>query len=1518
MDSHHKKHRCQENKCRDKNRRSCHENKTIRGNLKVKENLKVYGDARIKKDLDVCGDARIKKDLNVCGDATVKKDLEVCGNASVKKDLEVCGNAKVKKDLEVCGNAKVKKDLEVCGNAKVKKDLEVCGDEKVKGGLTVCGEIPPGKERIQEYQFVGTLFNPISNPARGIPPALPENTHIHEFDVDVIGTLEATLSWTPWDVVSRDPDLDMILYAPGEDPNADGVRSASIFIGGQGNNQAGGADNPETYIFPITEKGKWKAKVRYFSGSVDADYILDVKATEEVKGLKIKTFLDLSEASVIPDQHPCVGWWSQITKDNSNINFLIEIKRAPNGKLIGVQYYGSQAGQYRQQDLNDTGTNATTFQIVEVNQTELFLYNERQKPPYLFWDYNAQGSSFIIDENDSSKAHGYQETTSGESPGTGFVTYRQYVKLPERPDIEEFDSYNDFTDPRKIFEWFFGQIAFNTGTQMNTEVRATGMNPDWPGFAKVNAVKEQLLTESREYVSHVNGENGSTVWPTMKKTIPVADLPEDPFAVLKPYTITEPSLAVPGIIRTAFSDPTILVYDPFTSSDMLGMAVGISGATDFADDRISVERINSNFYVTSVIPGIGWFGLPIDRPVTWGQSVFGGGNNITITPLSAIVNIPSHGLSFFDLIEIEGAQSFNGISETELNGTFVVSDIIDSDNIIINFLPEIIITTDGTGGGDSVSTEEWTIPVSPDGTGGHTLIMFNRNTVLLVVTKYTTLITDKFNGFHNGGKLLVEGFEGDFSIINGEHIPPPRASVMPFNIRPLNEVYLDTFYNPETSKNYNYIPIALDTSALPVYNPEKHGTATITCIYGPVKADTGYYDLMGACSELFGQAVVGTHSSLAGWTDPFLNRQLLTWEDANDFAAFGTGFSGFPFQTRSINLQDSIGYNAYPHLPSLPNDLPLNAIIGEDSIDQAKRWDSSDGAKYDGYIISQSNYLDQTTVQGFFLRVNPNSTPDPDPLHVSNYLNLFGYNHNGINAPPGEAPLEFQISAYLTDAVLSVESPGIIAGNYIALKGLNAGSQVPFDLSGLDIVPTDPLNADTPLVNDLTGKIALIASDNFNTGSVNKCGNATNAGAIACIIFNSTGSGILLIFGSAIVPSIAVERDIGEAMLANLPVVGGMKSNPALDPSYNKRVGGNDFYFGLVKDKLTEGVKTGYVRVPDTLLVDFPGGLMAQTGWQEPDEIALYGNTRRMFALMMKYFTDNNVEKIIMDIRVNFGGFSTNTLALSSFFGGNRPGFENAFTPIGNGNGKMIKLTELLDSGAEPIQTNYKIITDTQTEIGTDDTASTLFSDFNGGTFLGSDVMFRGPDKKCVILNSTKSFSGGDIYPHFFRGTEAFPNDLGADNTDPNRCQSIFVGGADSRLGGGRSGQGSHNSLNLTSNLKATPSLVDNEPYPPMKAIGETFHAVIDVETGAYYANQLKKMAWVPGKDVGPLNCSFANAWYQDIGLADLGNYFDGTSRDVAPWTSLPNAGIPDNGTTSNNDTNNTWRDYALEEALRS
>ena len=130
-----------------------------------------------------------------------------------------------------------------------------------------------------------------------------------------------------------------------------------------------------------------------------------------------------------------------------------------------------------------------------------------------------------------------------------------------------------------------------------------------------------------------------------------------------------------------------------------------------------------------------------------------------------------------------------------------------------------------------------------------------------------------------------------------------------------------------------------------------------------------------------------------------------------------------------------------------------------------------------------------------------------------------------------------------TNAILTVDSPASIAGDYQGLAGLLF--PLPWHVPNAAIVPADPLNADTPLVNgaQIAGNIALIAADGFQTGSVNKCNNAFNAGAIGAIIYNNSNAFSSLINGSPFIPSMLVTLDTGLAILNNLPVVGSMQGD---------------------------------------------------------------------------------------------------------------------------------------------------------------------------------------------------------------------------------------------------------------------------------------------------------------------------------------------------------------------------------------
>ena len=123
-------------------------------------------------------------------------------------------------------------------------------------------------------------------------------------------------------------------------------------------------------------------------------------------------------------------------------------------------------------------------------------------------------------------------------------------------------------------------------------------------------------------------------------------------------------------------------------------------------------------------------------------------------------------------------------------------------------------------------------------------------------------------------------------------------------------------------------------------------------------------------------------------------------------------------------------------------------------------------------------------------------------------------------------------SRFSQTAALEVTAPGSATGLYPASSSIQFPP--PFSVSG-NLVPADPLNADTPLVNaaEINGSIALVADDGFQTGSTNKVGNACAAGAIGVIIYQSDPNvPIGGIFGNPCAPSISLAGSIGNDLVA--------------------------------------------------------------------------------------------------------------------------------------------------------------------------------------------------------------------------------------------------------------------------------------------------------------------------------------------------------------------------------------------------
>lgn len=126
----------------------------------------------------------------------------------------------------------------------------------------------------------------------------------------------------------------------------------------------------------------------------------------------------------------------------------------------------------------------------------------------------------------------------------------------------------------------------------------------------------------------------------------------------------------------------------------------------------------------------------------------------------------------------------------------------------------------------------------------------------------------------------------------------------------------------------------------------------------------------------------------------------------------------------------------------------------------------------------------------------------------------------------------------ILDAQLSITAPGPAVGIYGAKLGTSPVSQNPFSVTG-KIVQAIPANGNAALTNvsDITGNIALIATASYGAGgggTLTKGNHAAAAGAIGCIIYDSTGSDFSSgIFGSTLIPTILVDYATGQLLLAN-------------------------------------------------------------------------------------------------------------------------------------------------------------------------------------------------------------------------------------------------------------------------------------------------------------------------------------------------------------------------------------------------
>lgn len=149
-----------------------------------------------------------------------------------------------------------------------------------------------------------------------------------------------------------------------------------------------------------------------------------------------------------------------------------------------------------------------------------------------------------------------------------------------------------------------------------------------------------------------------------------------------------------------------------------------------------------------------------------------------------------------------------------------------------------------------------------------------------------------------------------------------------------------------------------------------------------------------------------------------------------------------------------------------------------------------------------------------------------------------GTNNANFGTPPdGQNPrMQMYRTTYPFGQAITVNLPITLTGIYTANPSNNGGTAMGITADvELVIDGTAPINdACEPLINDLTGNIALIV---WNQGACNSSvfvQNAANAGAVAAIIIDNTVLPLSNFGGSAAIPSVAIGMNDGQELLTAL------------------------------------------------------------------------------------------------------------------------------------------------------------------------------------------------------------------------------------------------------------------------------------------------------------------------------------------------------------------------------------------------
>ncbi|MCL4264961.1 MAG: M36 family metallopeptidase [Anaerolineae bacterium] len=197
-----------------------------------------------------------------------------------------------------------------------------------------------------------------------------------------------------------------------------------------------------------------------------------------------------------------------------------------------------------------------------------------------------------------------------------------------------------------------------------------------------------------------------------------------------------------------------------------------------------------------------------------------------------------------------------------------------------------------------------------------------------------------------------------------------------------------------------------------------------------------------------------------------------------------------------------------------------------------------------------------------------------------------GTNNANFATPPDGSNPRMQMFIWTNPfaQLVTVNAPITMTGSYTANPSINGGSGagITADLELVDdgVAPAD--DGCQTIVNDLTGKIALMVWSQGICNSSVFVGNAAAAGAVAAIIIDVTPIPLTNFGGNAAIPSVAIGSDDGQLFL-NAIITGGLTINVTLEDNPAGQINrDSDLDNGIIAHEYGHGISNRLTGGPGT------------------------------------------------------------------------------------------------------------------------------------------------------------------------------------------------------------------------------------------------------------------------------------------------------------------------------------------------